>query len=190
MSIRWSAMFHGIAFLIVLMSATAIPAQAQFSIRAASSEPVVGWQRMPVERSDRVIWVSPVEAVTAADIEKAAPDHTSVEGQTRVAVVLTEAGAKRLADLTAAQLHKGIAMILDGKVIWAPMVMAESHADRRESILAGSGAQGLIQPEVERIMALVTCGMPTGIRTCATPLSAPTGPPSAQSIPFDICAQS
>jgi preprotein translocase subunit SecD len=102
------------------------------------------------------VWLSPIEAVTAADIEKAAPDHTSAEGQTRVAVVFTDAGAKHFADLTTAQLQKPMAMILDGKVIWAPMVMAEFHADvGKEGILAGSGPQGLTQQEVERIIALV-----------------------------------
>ena len=111
---------------------------------------------MQVERTNRLIWVSPIEAVTASDIAKAAPDHTSAEGQARVAVVFTDAGAKHFADLTTAQLHKHIAMILDGKVIWAPMVMGEFHADvGKETILAGSGPQGLTQQEVERIMALV-----------------------------------
>jgi preprotein translocase subunit SecD len=61
---------------------------------------VEGWQRIQVERSNHVVWLSPIEAVTAADIEKAAPDHTSAEGQTRVAVVFTDAGAKHFADLT------------------------------------------------------------------------------------------
>jgi preprotein translocase subunit SecD len=141
-------------FLAVALFATAAQAHAQFSIRAASATPVDGWERMQVERSDRVIWVSPIEAVTAIDIAKAQPDHTSAEGQTRVAVVFTDAGAKHFADLTTAQLHKGMAMILDGKVIWAPVVMAEFRADvGKEGMLAGSGPHGLTQEEVERILA-------------------------------------
>jgi len=156
MSIRLSAMLLSLAFLFVLVAASAMQAQDQFSIRAASAEPVEGWLRMQVEHSNRVVWVSPIAAVTPTDIEKAQPDHTSVEGQTRVAVVFTDAGAKHFADLTTAQLHKQIAMVLDGKVIWAPMVMAEFHADvGKEGILAGSGPQGLTQDDVQRIMALV-----------------------------------
>jgi preprotein translocase subunit SecD len=144
------------AALPVILFATVMQAQAQFSIRAASTEPVDGWQRMQVEHSNRVVWVSPIAAVTASDIAKVQPDHTSVEGQTRVAVVFTDAGAKHFADLTTAQLHKQIAMVLDGRVIWAPMVLGEFHADvGKEGILAGSGPQGLTQQEVERIMALV-----------------------------------
>ncbi len=145
-----------IACLVILVLASVTQAQAQFSIRAASAQPVEGWQQMQVEHSNRVVWVSPVAAVTASDIEKAQPDHTSPEGQTRIAVVFTDAGAKHMADLTTAQLHKQIAMILDDKVIWAPVVMAEFHADvGKEGMLAGSGPQGLTQQEVERIMALV-----------------------------------
>jgi preprotein translocase subunit SecD len=146
------------ASLVVILFAS-VTAQAQFSIRAASIEPVEGWERMQVERcqgSCCTVWVSPVPAVTASDIEKAQSDHTSPEGQTRVAVVFTDAGAKKMADLTTAQLHRYIAMILDGKVIWAPLVMAEFHARvGKEGILAGSGPQGLTQQEFERIMALV-----------------------------------
>ena len=143
--------------LTVILAAT--QAHAQFSIRAASIEPVEGWEKMQVERcqgSRCTVWVSPIAAVTASDIERAQPDHTSAEGQTRVAVVFTDAGAKHMADLTTAQLHKQIAMILDGKVIWAPLVMAEFHANiGKEGMLAGSGPQGLTPEEVQRIIALV-----------------------------------
>ena len=128
-------------------------AQAQFSIRAASTTPVEGWQQMQVEHTNRMIWVSPIEAVTFRDIKKAEP-NTSKTGDSRVAVVFTDTGAKHFADLTTAQFHKGIAMVLDGKVIWAPVVMAEFHADvQKKGTLAGSGPQGLTQQEVERIMA-------------------------------------
>ena len=42
--------FVGILFVGI------VQAQAQFSIRAASAEPVEGWQRMQFEGSDRVVW--------------------------------------------------------------------------------------------------------------------------------------
>ena len=148
-------MFLGMAFSVVLMLASAMQAQAQFSIRAASVQPVEGWQQMQVEHSNQTVWVSPTASITASDIQKAEP-NTSKTGESRVAVVFTDSGARHFADLTTAQFHKQIAMILDGKVIWAPMVMAQFHADvKKDSILAGSGPQGLTQQEVERILALV-----------------------------------
>jgi preprotein translocase subunit SecD len=145
------------ACLLVMLLASAMQAQAQFSIRAASPTPVDGWERMQVEhcRSQCVIWVAPTAAITASDIENAQP-NTSKAGDARIAVVFTDAGAKHFANLTTAQLHKQIAMVLDGKVIWAPIVMAEFHPDvGKEGMLAGSGPQGLTQQEVERILALV-----------------------------------
>ena len=155
MTLRLSAMPLNIAFVFLLVCASATQAQAQFSIRAASATPVKGWQQMQVEHSNQTVWVSPTASITASDIQKAEP-NTSETGDSRVAVVFTDSGAKRFADLTTAQFHKQIAMILDGKVIWAPLVMAEFHADAgKDSILAGSGPQGLTQQEVERIMALV-----------------------------------
>ena len=146
-----------IVSLVVMLFASVTPAQAQFSIRAASLEPVEGWEKMQVEHcqgSRCTVWVSPTAAIVAGDIEKAQPDHTRAEGPTRIAIVFTDAGAKHFADLTTAQLHKQIAMILDGKVIWAPMVMGEFHADvGKDGILAGSGPQGLTPEEVEGILA-------------------------------------
>ena len=60
-----------------------------------------------------------------------------------------------MADLTTAQLHKYMAMILDGKVIWAPLVMAEFHPGvGKQGMLAGSGPHGLTQEEVERMALL------------------------------------
>jgi preprotein translocase subunit SecD len=97
---------------IVFLFAGIVQAQAQLSIRAASAEPVEGWQRMQVEHSDRFVWVSPTAAVTASDIEKAQPEVNS-NGDTRIAVVFTEDGAKRMLDLTTAQRGKLIVMVVD-----------------------------------------------------------------------------
>ena len=117
MSIRWSAMFLGIAFFFVLISATAIPSQAQFSIRAASAQPVEGWQQMQVEQSNQTVWVSPIAAIAASDLESARPDIDPVDGKTRIAIVFTDAGAQKFSDLTRAQVKKLIAMVVDGKVL-------------------------------------------------------------------------
>src|SRR5438094_10558855 len=111
MSIRLSAMLLSLAFLFVLVAASATQAQDQFSIRAASAEPVEGWQKMQVEHSDRVVWVSPTAAVTGSDIEKAQP-QVRADGDTVIAVVFTDAGLKMIHDLTTAQLHKLVAMVV------------------------------------------------------------------------------
>jgi preprotein translocase subunit SecD len=137
--------------LAVILFASA--AQAQFSIRAASAQPVEGWQQMQIEhcQSRCTVWVSPTAAIVASDIEKARPEV--VDGAWRVAIVWTDAGAKKFSDLTAAQVKKLVAMVVDGKVIWAPMVMGMITG--KEDVLYGDGPGGLTQEHVERILALL-----------------------------------
>src|ERR1051325_12219510 len=67
-----------LACLAVILSASATQAQAQFSIRAASVEPVDGWQRMQVEhcQSRCFLWVSPTATIIASDIEKERPEFS------------------------------------------------------------------------------------------------------------------
>src|SRR2546422_8753055 len=112
MSIRLSAMLLSLAFLFVLVAASATQAQDQFSIRAASAEPVEGWQRMQVEHSNGVVWVAPTAAVTASDIEKAQPEIRA-DGYQIIRVVFTDSGVNKLHDLTAAQLKKLIVLVGD-----------------------------------------------------------------------------
>jgi preprotein translocase subunit SecD len=125
-------------------------AHAQFSIRAASGEPVDGWQRMKLEYSEKTVWVSPIAAVVASDIEKAQPEIRA-DGDTVIRVVFTEAGAEKIRDLTTAQLRDLIALVVDDKLIWAPTVQAATTG--KETILTGSGPHGLSQEDVELIMS-------------------------------------
>src|SRR4030095_12464209 len=121
--------------LMIILFAGVVQAQAQFSIRAASADPVEGWQRMQFKDSDRVVWVSPTAAITASDIEKAQPETTR-NGQTRIAVVFTDAGARKIRDLSIAQRNKLVALVVDGRLIWAPYVNTEVG---KESVLTGNG---------------------------------------------------
>ena len=114
-------MMHWISFVMVLSWATTVPVQGrQLSIRAASAQPVEGRQRMQVEHSDRVIWVSPTSSITAGDIEKAQPE-VRPDGDTVIAVVFTDAGAEKMQTLTRAQMKKLVALVVDGRVVWAPI---------------------------------------------------------------------
>ena len=130
--------------------------QAQFSIRAASAEPVEGWQPMKVEhcRSRCVVWVAPTPALTASDIEKAQPE-VRADGYRIIRIVLTDAGASKLHDLMAAQLKKLVTLVVDDKVMWAPMVMYIIDPAWKETVLTGNTPTGLTPDEVERIMAIL-----------------------------------
>ena len=142
-----------VACFVVIVCASATQAQAQFSIRAASAQPVEGWQQMQVEQSNQTVWVSPMAAITASDIESARPDIDPVDGKTRIAIEFTDAGAKKFSALTAAQIKKLVAKVVDGKVLWTPMVTGMITG--KEGVLYGDGPRGLTQEHVERILALL-----------------------------------
>src|SRR5262245_34546069 len=112
-------MYQWITTAIVAILLGGMAQTPQFSIRAASSEPVTGWDRMQLD--DRVVWVSPTVSLTAADIAKAEAITTS-DGKKAVDIELTDGGADKMRRLSAAQMDKLIAMVLDGKLIWAPRV--------------------------------------------------------------------
>ena len=143
------------ACLVVILFASATQAQAQFSIRAASVEPVDGWQRMQVEhcQSRCFLWISPTATIVASDIERARPE-VRPKGDTVIAVVFTNAGAQKLRDFTRANMNKFVAMVVDGRLIWAPLVRAEFS---KETVLTGNGQpHGLTEEEVELIMAALS----------------------------------
>jgi preprotein translocase subunit SecD len=139
----WTACF------IVLLFAAIPQAQGQFSIRAASAEPVEGWQRMQLEHSERTIWVAPTATVVSSDIENAQPEARA-DGHRVIRVIFTDAGANKIRDLTNAQLKKHVALVVDGRVLWAPMVQTVVG---KESVLTGNLPDGLSEEEVQRIMA-------------------------------------
>ena len=66
-----------------------------------------------------------------------------------MAIVLTDAGAKKMAELSATQSDKPIALLLDGQVIWAPIVRGSIG---KEALLTG-GKGGLTQQQIDRLIA-------------------------------------
>ena len=125
-----------------------VEAQAQFSIRAASAEPIEGWQRMQFENGGRAIWVSPTAAISAEDIERAQPETQN--GETKIAIIFTESGARKIRDLSIAQKDKLVALVVGSRLIWAPTVKSEIG---KRSVLTGNGPNGLAPEEVALIMS-------------------------------------
>ena len=95
-----------------------LQAQAQLTMNAAAEEPVQGWQKMEIE--GRAVWVNPKPALTSADIQGAEPATDPNYNGNFVKVFFSEVGAKKMRELTTAQMNKLIAMVLDGKLISAP----------------------------------------------------------------------
>jgi len=118
--------------LIVVMLAGVLLGQSPLEIRAASATAVSGWQQMGGPGGNP-IWVAPASVLTSADIERAERRAVPDSGPA-VGVVFTADGAKKMSQLSATQSGKPIAMLLDGKVIWAPIVRG---AIEKEAVLTG-----------------------------------------------------
>jgi preprotein translocase subunit SecD len=125
------------ALIGLFLAGVFMQAQGALEIRAASRTAVAGWQQMSAPGGDAV-WVSPSVALTQADIARGEP-RTEANGQSTVGVVFTADGARKMAQLSAAQANQPIALLLDGKVVWAPTVRGTIE---KEAVLSG------VTPEV------------------------------------------
>jgi len=121
-----------IGLIIGLLASAFLSAQGALEIRAASHTAVAGWQQMSTPDGETV-WVSTTAALTTADIARGEP-RTEANGQRTVGVVFTADGARKMAQLSAAQANRPIALLLDGKVVWAPIVRGTIE---KEAVLSG-----------------------------------------------------
>ena len=132
--------------MIVTLLAGILNSQSPVEIHAAASTAVSGWTQM-TSPNGQAIWVSPATSLTSADFQRA--EARTTEHGPAVAVVLTDEGAKKMAQLSAAQTDKPIALLLDGKVIWAPIVRGAGI--QKEALLTG-GPGGLTQAQIQRLL--------------------------------------
>jgi len=132
--------------VIVSLLAGILNGQAPVQIHAASSTAIAGWQQM-TSPAGTAIWVSPEIRLTSADIERAEA-RTTPDAGPGVALVLTDAGAAKMDALSKERANEPIALILDGKVIWAPIVRGSIGKEAR---LTG-GPGGLTQEQIQRLL--------------------------------------
>lgn len=123
-----------VALIAVFLAGVFLQAQGAVEIRAASSTSVTGWQRVTAADGE-AMWVAPTNSLTAADIARS-QSHTR-DGRPAVEMVFTPEGARKMRELSAKQNNQRIAVLLDGQVIWAPVV--RSTIDR-EALLTGLSA--------------------------------------------------
>ena len=137
--------FAGILVGVSILAAV-INGQSALEVRAAASTAVAGWQQMQ-SPSGKPVWVSPTNHLTSADIARA-ESRKMPNGDSAVAVVLTDDGARKMTELAATRTNEPIAMLLDGKLIWAPVVRGSIG---KEALLTG-GPGGLSPGEIERLL--------------------------------------
>lgn len=132
--------------VIVTLLAGILNGQSPVEIRAASTSAVSGWQQMSSPGGDP-LWVAPDARLTSADIARAEARKLA-NGGPAVALLLSDSGTKKMTELSAAQADKPIALIVDGQVIWAPVVRG---AIGKEAVLTG-GPGGLTQAQIDRLL--------------------------------------
>ncbi|MEY4095495.1 MAG: hypothetical protein RLZZ53_2694 [Acidobacteriota bacterium] len=131
--------------VIVTLLAGILNGQTPVEIRAAASSAVSGWAQMKSPGGDP-LWVAPDIRLTSADIERA--EARQLADGPAVAIVLTTDGARKMAALSNAQMNKPIALLLDGQVIWAPVVRSTVE---KEAVMTG-GPGGLTQAQIQRLL--------------------------------------
>ena len=133
--------------VIVTLLAGILNGQTPVEIRAASSTAVSGWQQM-ASPGGSPLWVAPTVQLTSADIARAEA-RTDADAGPSVAILLTDEGARKMSALSATQADKPIALLLDGQVIWAPIVRGSIGKEVR--LTGGKG--GLTQAQIDRLLA-------------------------------------
>jgi preprotein translocase subunit SecD len=105
-----------------------------FEARLASFEDVEGWQGVAGPKPDQTIWISPEATLTNADVANAWPERMG--GEVCIGLLLTEAGALKLAELTKAHVGEPMALMVDGRVTAVPRIAAPITGGR--AILQGN----------------------------------------------------
>ena len=59
------------------------------------------------------------------DVESASVTEENGTGQPMIKITLTPAGSKRLQEASKANIHRRVAVVVDGKILSAPVIQAE-----------------------------------------------------------------
>lgn len=100
---------------------TTLVAAVQFEVRLAEEQPIPGLIVGQVGESGRVIYLHPETVVSNEDV---AQSWVSQEGPDRFSVVVEflQPGAARMRQATTAHLGRPVALLIDGRVVTAPMI--------------------------------------------------------------------
>ena len=91
----------------------------EFRIAVDSETP--DWKKMELPGSDKTIFVSSEAAVNGGHIEKVS-FYKDANGNPSIGISLTDEGAKAMKATTSRNQNKKLAIVLDGKVVSAPVI--------------------------------------------------------------------
>jgi preprotein translocase subunit SecD len=97
------------------------PPGAKFEIRRAEAEPAEGLTKVTIVGGTRKVYVHNKAELTNDDVSeaRAAPDEKE---RYAIVITFTKEGAKKMAQVTKDHKEKPLAIMVDGKVIAAPVV--------------------------------------------------------------------
>jgi len=122
-------------------------AKVTVEFKRAQSKPTDGHAEATIEGTNEKVYLPKRADATSADIAKASAG-TDDNNNPLIEIEFTKEGAKKMAVLSEAQQNKRIAIVIDGKVVSAPVVRAK----------IGSRAQitgKFTKQEVERIVKAI-----------------------------------
>jgi preprotein translocase subunit SecD len=102
--------------------------KVKFEFRRAEAKPAEGLTEATVQGTTDKVYLHKTAELTAADVASAAVTTDPVSKDPVVEVVFTDAGAKKMAKLTEEHTGKLLAVVLDGKVLTAPVIRAKISA--------------------------------------------------------------
>jgi preprotein translocase subunit SecD len=106
-------------------SQTAAPAATMLEVRLAETAPGPGLVEAAVPDSSEKVYLHREAVVTNADVVQATVVPGITSANFNVAVTFNDAGAAKMARATAAHLNKPVAILINGRVVAAPVVRAQ-----------------------------------------------------------------
>ncbi len=121
--------FLPLAICVTLAAIAAEPPKPSiFEVRLVLDAPSADSDQLEMKSPDGqaiVFNVQRVPLLDQSDVQSAAVAQDSETGQPRIQIMFTPQGRKRLAEVTRQNLHRRIAVLLDGKLCEAPIIQAE-----------------------------------------------------------------
>jgi preprotein translocase subunit SecD len=144
------SLFRGSLFAVACLSCVgplaARPDEKKVTVefRRAETKPTEGYTEATVEGTKEKVYIAKKADLTHADVAEAKADKDP-RGDPAIELVLTKEGSKKLEALTGAQIGKPVAALIDGKVVFAPVVRAKVTG---RAMITGK----FTKEEVERIV--------------------------------------
>ncbi len=96
---------------------------AQIAFRLAESEITEGYEEM--EMDGRKIYLNPKTEITQNDIDFVIKSHDDYTNSPIIMLEMNSVGAKKFAALTASNLQKMLAILVDNELLMAPIIQQE-----------------------------------------------------------------